>query len=236
MLHLRVHARSSRLASRRSLRWLRPHLNARSAAVAGARIVVVAVVVVVVVSAIATGIVVSAIASVVVSAIGSVVVSAIAGVVVVCVVDRAHVDVVVHAVIEEVAAVPVAAFVAEADVAEAVIDAAVETDVQAPMSGIKEIAAAVEPPIARRPKRGCVGWLDPCSRHPVIAARAPGPIARSPNVAVSGRGRLIVVGKRRRRIRRLLCRHLSVARIIGRLARRRGRLVGRRSFSCVGRT
>ena len=161
-------------------------MHARSAAVAGPRIIEVAVVVVIVVSAIA-------------------------GAVVVCVVDHAHVDVVVRAVIEEVAAIPVAALVAEADVAKAIVDAAVEADVQAPVAGIKEIPAAIEPPIARSPERAFVRRLNPSARHPVIAARAPGPIAGSPDVAVGRRRRLIVVGKRWRRFCCLLRWHLGVA-------------------------
>src|ERR1700722_7148428 len=220
MLHLRIHPRSSWLVCRRSLRRLRAILHAASAAVAGARVAAGPVVV-----------------EIVVSAIAGIVVSAIAGAITVDVADRAHIDVVVHAVVEEVAAVPVAALIAEANVAEAVVDAAVEADVQAPMAGIEEIAATVKAPVARRPKRGCVGRLNPRSRHPVIAFRSPGPVAGGPDVAVCWRRGLFVVGKRRRSFCCLLSWHLSVASgIVGALPWRGGRLVWRRSFCCVGRS
>src|ERR1039458_7776706 len=165
VLHLRVHARSRWLVCCLPLRWLRPGLNARPATITGARIVVVAVVVVVVVAVIVG--------------------SRIAGAVVVGVVDHAHVEVIVGPVIEEVAAVPVAAFVAEADVAKAVVDAALEANVQAPMAGIKEIPAAVEAPVARRPERRSVGWFNPRARHPVVTLCTPGPVARRPDVSRS---------------------------------------------------
>src|ERR1017187_2187426 len=111
--------------------------SALLSAVALARIIVVGVFVEIAVSAIAAVVVVvSSIAGVVV------VVSAIARVVVVRVVDRAHVDVVVCAVKEEGPPVPVPPPVAEPDIAKAVVDAAVEADMRAPMAGIKEIPAA----------------------------------------------------------------------------------------------
>ncbi len=122
----------------------------------------------------------------------------IAGVIVVNVMYHARVYVIVRAVVEEVAGMPIAALVAEANVAKAVVDAAVEADVQAPVAGIKAIATAVEPPIARRPERAGIGWFDPRAGHPVIASRAPCPIAGSPDIAVSGRRWLLIVGQRRR--------------------------------------
>src|ERR1700722_373292 len=57
--------------------------------------------------------------------------------VVVHVMDHSPVDVIDGAVIEKVATVPVSAVIAHADIAEAVVHAAVEPDVVAPVSGVQ---------------------------------------------------------------------------------------------------
>ena len=61
------------------------------------------------------------------------------------------VDVVDLAVVVEAVALPVAARVACADVAEAVIDATVVADLAAPVSGVPAIHIAGVAPVARRP-------------------------------------------------------------------------------------
>ena len=56
-----------------------------------------------------------------------------------------------RAVVIETISIPVAALVADADVAESVVDAAVIADVTAPESIVKAVSAAGVSPIARRP-------------------------------------------------------------------------------------
>jgi len=100
------------------------------------------------------------------------------------------------AVVVEVIAVPVATEVADADVAEAVINTTVEADVRAPIAVVEAVVAAVVAPVGRCPKRAVVrGWA-PCAGNPVVAAVAPAPVAGGPDVVGLGSGRLIVVRER----------------------------------------
>jgi len=94
--------------------------------------------------------------------------------------DNGDVHVVDGSVVPEVAALPVAAIVAVADVAEAVVDAAIEADVNAPVTVVPVVAVAVVAPVARRPQPARVGRDHPRSRHPVIARGRIAPIARRP--------------------------------------------------------
>src|SRR5208337_5437752 len=155
VLHLRAHARCGGLAVGITFRRARLRLNAiRPATIAGATAVVVAALVVVD---------------------SDVFVDANIGAVAVHVVHCALVDVVVDAVIEEVAAIPVAALITESDVAEAVVDAAIPADVHAPVAGVPQVTAAIEAPITGSPEAAGIRRLDPHAGHPVIAIRAPGP-------------------------------------------------------------
>src|SRR6516165_9973165 len=67
-------------------------------------------------------------------------------------------------VVEELVVLPVAALVAAAGIAVAVIHAAIEADMRAPIAGMPH----------------------------VIAARSPGPVARYPDIAGRGDGRLLI--------------------------------------------
>jgi len=98
-------------------------------------------------------------------------------------IDIAHartVHVIDRSVVPKMAALPVAAIVAVADVAEAVVDAAIEADVNAPVTVVPVVAVAVVAPVARRPQPARVGRDHPRSRHPVIARGRIAPIARRP--------------------------------------------------------
>ncbi len=103
-------------------------------------------------------------------------------------------------VVVEVVAVPVATEEADADVAEAIVDATVVADVGAPVAGIEAVATAVVAPVGRGPKGTIVGGRAPGAGNPVVAAITPGPVAGGPHVVGIGRGRLIVVGQGRRRL------------------------------------
>src|SRR5580658_9432230 len=107
------------------------------------------------------------------------------------------------AVVVEAVATPVAAEVADADIAEAVINSAVVADVPSPVAGVKAVVAPIPTPIRRRPKRAIVGRFNPRAGNPVVATAPPGPVARGPHIARTGRGRLVVFRQFGRRLRRL---------------------------------
>ena len=117
------------------------------------------------------------------------------------------------------AAAPVAALVAVADIAKTVVDAAIEADVLAPVAVIEPVMVIPVAPVAGRPQSTLVGSLHPRAGHPVVAIWTPRPIARRPERVVVGRGRLVVVGQRRRRLVSGIHRLLSVTRIIRTLVR-----------------
>ena len=98
------------------------------------------------------------------------------------------------AVVVEVIPTPVAAKVANADVAEAIVDAAIEADVRTPVSVMKAVVTAVPAPVGRGPERAVVRRRAPGTGNPVVAAGAPGPVAGRPEVVVFRRGGLVVVG------------------------------------------
>jgi hypothetical protein len=132
--------------------------------------------------------------------------------------DR-NIHIVVGAVVIEVSAAPVAALVADANIAVAVIDSAVETDVGTPVATVKPIAVIVVAPVAGRPQRALVGSLHPSAGNPVITALAPGPVAGRPQIAVAGRGRLVIVGQGRWRLIGVFDRLCAVAGIVRTLIR-----------------
>ncbi|AOB39933.1 hypothetical protein BBB43_14720 [Bordetella parapertussis] len=102
------------------------------------------------------------------------------------------------AVVIEAVAVPVAAYVAEADVAIAVVDAAVKADVRTPIAAPPPVVAGIVGPVARRPQRARVGRQHPDAGHPVEPQGVERPIARHPDVAVARHGRLLVDRQGRR--------------------------------------
>jgi len=117
---------------------------------------------------------------------------------VVDVVEVASTEVVVPAVVTEVAMIPVAAVEAGAEVAEAIIDPAVVADAPAPVAGIPEVAAAAIAPVSGGPERANIGRLNPGPINPLVALTCPGPIARSPDVAIARDCRLYIHRDNRR--------------------------------------
>ena len=135
------------------------------------------------------------------------------------VVHDSDVDVVDGTVVVEVASTPITALVAVSNVAKAVIDPAIVTDVLAPITGVKAVRVMPVSPVAGGPERALVGSLNPCAGHPEIAVGRPGPIAGSPYITVAWILWLVVDEQRRRRLVGGIFRLLSVARIVGRLVR-----------------
>src|SRR5579862_209200 len=103
-------------------------------------------------------------------------------------------------VIEEMIVIPSSACEAVSKVAKPVVDAAVESDVWPPIASMEHIHSVGPTPIGRGPQEADFRGLDPSTGHPVVVGvvLAPGPIARRPNVAISGAHRLLVNGQRRR--------------------------------------
>jgi len=98
------------------------------------------------------------------------------------------------AVVVEVVVVPVAAEVADADVAEAVVDTTVVANVGAPIAVVEAVAAAVVAPVGRGPESAVIGRRAPYAGNPVVPTRAPCPVAGRPHVIDFGSGRLVVLG------------------------------------------
>ena len=133
-----------------------------------------------------------------------------------------------HGTVVEVAVViPVAAHETDADITEAVVDAAVEADVRPPVAGVPQIDAVHETPVARRPQRAGVWRQHPGARHPEIAVAVQAPVAGHPDIAVGGRRRLGVDGQGRRRggaaVHRRQIGVGGIRRVIGGVGRGRGR-------------
>lgn len=117
------------------------------------------------------------------------------GVVDIRIVNDGDVYIVHCSVVVEVAAVPTAAVIATAGVAEAVVNSAVEANSRSPIAGNKDIASVFPSPVARRPKESRIGSLHPSARHPIVVFSVPSPVAGSPDVIVAGTRRLCVYGK-----------------------------------------
>jgi len=99
--------------------------------------------------------------------------------------------------------VPVRALIAAARISEAVINAAIIADVRTPVARVPMVIAIIETPIRRRPQRTHVRRQHPRTRNPVITRARIAPVTRGPHIVVTGSRRLAVIGKRRRRVRRL---------------------------------
>lgn len=116
---------------------------------------------------------------------------------VVHVVDDVHVHVGHIAVIEEVIVIPVAAVIAVAEIAETIINSAVETDDWTPIACVEEIAIRAPSPVAGSPEQARLRREDPSARNPIVVGNIgiPGPIAGRPNVIIAGADRLSIDGE-----------------------------------------
>ena len=98
------------------------------------------------------------------------------------VVNPVDIDPIHCRVIAEVIVIPVAAVVSIAEVPKAIVNAAIETNVQSPESVVEAIAPAVESPVTRSPQCARIRRCDPRARNPVISLGAPRPVARCPQI------------------------------------------------------
>src|SRR5579863_8136629 len=101
-------------------------------------------------------------------------------------------------VVEESPAAPFAAIKAFTAIAEAVVNATVESDFRAPVAGIPDVNTVSPAPVAGSPQQAD-GSDHPGPGHPVVAdVVAPRPVAGSPEIAGPGTERLLVNRQRRR--------------------------------------
>ena len=124
-------------------------------------------------------------------------------VVVIDVPDHGRIHVSNRPVVIELSMVPVTAVVTVAYIPEAIVNAAVETNVIAPESMMILIPATVESPVRRRPERAYIRRNYPHARYPVISRGSIAPIAGSPEIVRPRTRRLAVFGQWRRRLSRL---------------------------------
>src|SRR5580698_11549037 len=103
-----------------------------------------------------------------------------------------------RAVVGEDSAAPLTAEEADAAVAEAVVDAAIEADMRTPVAGVPSVESAGITPVARGPEKADRGRLHPDAGNPVIAGVAIGPVAGGPHVAGGGQRWLHIDGQRGR--------------------------------------
>src|SRR5665213_3106110 len=107
---------------------------------------------------------------------------------------EAAAKVAVGAVVPEAAAVPVSAVETCAEVAEAVVDAAVVADFRAPVTGVPEVVGTAVAPPSGRPESVGVRRKDPGAVDPVVAGvLIVGPIAGRPDIAIAGDFGLVVL-------------------------------------------
>src|SRR4029077_16133318 len=92
----------------------------------------------------------------------------------------------------------VSALIAETPIAEAVINAAIEADMRAPVAGVPDIEAFAPTPIAWGPEKTYFGSQHPRTRHPEIAIVAVSPVTGRPDVPLAGAYRLYVDRQYRR--------------------------------------
>jgi hypothetical protein len=107
-------------------------------------------------------------------------------------------DVVHTAVVIESPAMPITALVAFAEITEAVINAAVEANMRAPITGMPKISPAAKRPIAWSPQEPGLRCDHPSARYPVIAIWSVSPVAGGPDVSVA-RARWLRINRQDRR-------------------------------------
>jgi hypothetical protein len=102
---------------------------------------------------------------------------------VVGVVNDGHIDVVHAAVVRETATFPPPPKIANSDVTEAIIHAAIKSDVGPPITGMPVVAAVAPTPVTGCPKNAYARGQDPSAGNPIIVVVAISPITGSPDIA-----------------------------------------------------
>src|SRR3984893_10035627 len=102
------------------------------------------------------------------------------------VVNDRHIDVIYSTVVRETAMVPAPAEIANSDVTESIIHAAIEADVRSPITSVPVIAAVAPTPVAGRPKNPYTWRQHPGAGNPIIIIVAISPISGRPDIALPG--------------------------------------------------
>ena len=119
---------------------------------------------------------------------------------VVGIVNFRDIDVVHRAVVVKAVVVPAPAFITAAEIAVAVIYAAVKANLWAPLTLMESKDSSAPTPVGRRPEKTRFRSQHPGTGDPKIIIPIPGPIARSPDIALLRADGLLIDGQRRRRI------------------------------------
>src|SRR6185312_9658457 len=142
-------------------------------------------------------------------------------------------------VVSEGVIIPISSYVADAGISVAIIHAAIESDVRAPVAAMPQVTPVVEAPVTGRPERAGVGREHPGAGNPVVSGIGIVPIARCPDVVGVGSFGLVIIGQRRRRGGSVGYRFAGFGRVVAvtlvfRWRRRSGLLLGS-SAGCVCR-
>jgi hypothetical protein len=101
-------------------------------------------------------------------------------------------------VVKEHPVIPISALVTDPAITEAVIDAAIISDVRPPISGMPNVETTIVTPVAGCPQQPDDRWEHPGTGYPVIVILTVGPVAWRPYVAGAWTERLLVNRKNRR--------------------------------------
>src|SRR6516225_4355142 len=101
-------------------------------------------------------------------------------------------EIVHRSIVDEHAIVPPATLIADAAVAKAVIDSAIETNVGAPIARVPYVDPVAPAPITRRPQQAHGRRQHPGARNPVISNRTDPPVAGGPYVTGCGNRGLLI--------------------------------------------
>src|ERR1039458_7633176 len=99
-------------------------------------------------------------------------------------------------VIVETISVPVPALIADSDVAESIVNAAVVADMSAPIAMVIAVPTADKSPISRCPQIAHLRRPRPRAGHPVVTFRSIAPISGRPQIAIAGAVRLRIFRQR----------------------------------------
>jgi len=116
---------------------------------------------------------------------------------VVRVVDYSDVNVSRVAVVVVIVPAPVAAVKADAWIAEAVVNAAIEADYRSPITRMPDIGVILPSPVAGRPEQAFLRRKRPSAGNPIVSVVGIRPITRDPNESFSGAKRLFIDGQER---------------------------------------
>src|SRR5580658_1343471 len=125
-----------------------------------------------------------------------------------CMTDRCVVNVMnisdIHvehsAIVKKVPIVPTTAFESNSEIAETIIDSAIEANRRPPIAVIEDKAVTTPTPIPRRPEKTDLGSQHPSPRHPIVVIEivTPSPVTGRPEITIARTNWLFINRQRRR--------------------------------------